>query len=258
MATPRLKRPLYGPDHPKGPSRGRDVKDFVKRTLNRMPAQIGLGENFFPKPPGGFDDVYNDKTVEAVTVIQKWFDVRPQTGNMGFTTFDILWAHADAYAKYSYRLFTPPSPSSIPQLGTLTQGGRDLMDLRLTHRSSGFPNPSHPDSVFPAIDAGWITGLDVYAVEEMTVTQASSANVGDAFYAMGRSQIEYWYGHLLIAPPVGKTLAEGQKVGDISPHPNGAHVHMGMNAKRLIGRDLVYGYSLGVPTVGQQLEAELA
>lgn len=254
-----MKRPLYGPSHPLGPSKGRDVEDFVKRTLNRMPNQIGLGEDFFPKPPGGFDDVYNLKTVEAVKVVQMWFDVRPATGNMGYTTFDILWAHADDYSKWVYRTWdAPPPPSTIPNLGKLTQNGRDLSDLRLTHRSSGFPNPGHPDSVFPAIDAGWVTGLDVYAVEDMKVTQASSANVGDAFYAMGESDIEYWYGHLIIAPAVGRSFQKGEKVGDIAPHPNGAHVHMGMNAKRLIGRDLTYGYSLGIPTVGQQLEAELS
>lgn len=254
--TPPLKRPLYGPGHPKGPSQGRDVKDFVKRTLHRLPDQLGLSADFFPEPPGGFTDVYNDKTFEAIKVVQEWFDVRPPTGNMGYTTFDFLWAHADAYAKYAYRRFTPPS--DIPDLGKLTQGGNDLLGLRLTHQSSGFPNPGHPDSVFPAIDAGWITGLDVYAVENMRVTEGSSANVGDAFYAMGESRIEYWYGHLASAPAVGKTFRKGDKVGDISPHPNGAHVHMGMNAKRLIGKDLVYGYSHGVPTVGQQLHAELS
>lgn len=255
MATPPMKRPLYGPGHDKGPSKGRDVKDFVKRTLNRMGAQIGAGENFFPKPPGGFDDVYNAKTAEAIKVVQMWFEIRPQTGNMGYTTFDILWAHADAYSKYVYKLWSPPS--SIPDLGKLVPNQRDLLDLRLTHKSSGFPNPGHPDSCFPAIDAGWYSGLDVFAVEDIRVTQASSANVGDAFYAMGESGIEYWYGHLVRAPLVGNVFEKGEKVGDIAPHPNGPHVHMGMNAQRLIGRDLVYGYSLGVPTVGQQLEAEL-
>lgn len=254
--TPPLKRPLYGPQHAKGPSEGRDVKDFVKRTLHRMPAQIPLGEDFFPKPPGGFDEVYNAKTADAITVLQQWFDIRPTTGNMGYTTFDILWAHADAYSKYVYRIWNPPS--SIPDLGKLVPNARDLLDLRLTHPSSGFPNPSHPDSVFPAIDAGWYSGLDVFAVEDMKVTQASSANVGDAFYADGESKIEYWYGHLVIAPAVGKEFRKGDKVGDIAPHPNGPHVHMGMNAHGLIGRDLIYGYSLGVPTIGQQLEAELA
>lgn len=247
--TPPLKRPLYGPNHPKGPSKGRDVKDFVKRTLHRMPHQLGMGENFFPEPPEGFTDVYNDKTVEAIMVVQDWFDIRPPTGNVGFTTFDFLWAYADAYSKYAYRIWSPPSP--VPDLGKLTQGGRDLLELRLTHPTSGIPN-------FPAIDAGWITGLDVYAVENMKVTQASSANVGDACYMMGQSSIEYWYGHLQLAPPVGRVFSRGDKVGDISSHPRGAHVHMGMNATRLIGKDLVYGYSHGVPTVGQQLDAVLS
>lgn len=252
MATPPLKRPLYGPNHPKGPSKGRDVKDFVKRTLHRLPGQLGgLPPNFFPEPPGpgGFTDVYNQKTYEAIKVVQAWYEVRPPTGNMGYTTFDFLWAHADRYSKYAYLRFSPPN--AVPQLGKLTQGGVELLKLRLTHPTSGIPH-------FPAIDAGWITGLDVYAVEDMVVTRPSSANVGDAFYAMGESGIEYWYGHIQSAPPVGKAFSKGAKVGDISAHPNGAHIHMGMNTTRLIGKDLVYGYSHGVPTVGQQLHAELS
>ncbi len=253
---PTLKRPLVGPSSPNGPSHGRDVKDFVKRTLNRLPAQLPVGENFFPKPPEGFNDIYNAKTVQAVSVVQRFNDITPETGNMGQETLDALWQYADAYSKWVYRIWTAPSP--IPQLGPLVLGGPPLLDLRLTHKTDGFPNAEHPDSVFPAIDAGWVVGLDVLAVEDMIVTEPSSANVGDAFYAMGISKIEYWIGHLVLAPPVGSKFLKGQKVGDIHVHPNGAHVHHGMNTHRLIGRDLTYGYGTIVPTVGAQLRLALA
>src|SRR3990172_8293087 len=58
-----LKRPLYGPSDPRGPSRGRDVL-IVKRSLHRVE------ENFFPRPDAGFTEVYNEKTAAAVEVFQ--------------------------------------------------------------------------------------------------------------------------------------------------------------------------------------------
>lgn len=119
-----IKRPLYGPHDPRGPSRGRDVKDFVKRTLARLHGQIGVGEDFFPKPTAGFDDVYNAKTAEAVRVVQQWYEIRPATGNMGAETFDVLWAHADAYSKWVYRTWTAPKPK--PVLVEPTQGWASL------------------------------------------------------------------------------------------------------------------------------------
>jgi hypothetical protein len=248
VAAPKLKRPLYGPDHPNGPSKGRDVKDFVKRTLNRLPAQLPVGGDFFPKPPGGFNDTYNAKTVEAVAVVQQYNDITPATGNMGQATLDALWQYADAYSKWVYRLYIPPKPKPlVPALGPLIPGGPSLLNCRLTHQTDGIPH-------YPAIDAGWIVGLDALAVEDMVVTRASSANVGDACFTKGKSGIEYWYGHLDICPPVGTSLRLGAKVGDIHVHPNGAHVHLGVNAQALTGgKDLQYGYGLDVPTVGEQL-----
>ena len=247
---PALKRPLFGPDHPQGPSIGRDVKDFVKRTLNRISVQIPVGADFFPKPPGGFDEVYNRKTVEAVKIVQRYNDI-PTTGNMGQATLDALWQYADAYSKWVYRIWNPPHPKPpVPLLGPVVAGDSALDNLVLTHATSGIPH-------YPALDAGWAVGRDVLAPEDMEVTKASSANVGDAFYATGSSTIEYWFGHLIIAPWVGRRFSKGEKVGDIAPHPNGAHLHLGMNTLKLIGHDLIYGYGQGVPTIGAQLEAEL-
>jgi len=247
-----LKRPLFGPHHPRGPSKGRDVKDFVKRTLYRLPAALPVGADFFPKPPGGFDDIYNEKTVDAVRVFQQYTEIEPATGNFGQATLDEMWPYADAYSKWVYRLYSPPHPSPVvPYLGPIVAGDSALSAIRLTHPTTGIPG-------YPAVDAGWVVGRDVLAPEDITVTKASSANVGDAFYARGKSTIEYWVGHIVVAPWVGRTFSPGEKVGDIAPHPNGAHVHFGVNATPLIGKSLICGYGSDVPTVGQQLRDALA
>ena len=143
-------------------------------------------------------------------------------------------------------------PDPVPVLGPVVIGGPKLLNQRLTHATSGIPH-------YPALDAGWVVGLDSLAVEDMTVTRASSANVGDACFTKGVSGIDYWYGHLVQCPAVGTRLRMGAKVGDIAVHPNGAHVHFGMDARVLTGgKDLKYGYGPDVPTVGAQLEAFLA
>lgn len=157
----KLKRPLYGPDDPRGPSRGRDVRDFVKRSLNRVET------DFFPKPPGGYDDVYNAKTAEAVRILQTASGIRP-TGNMGVETFDLLWReYADAYAKWVYRTWTAPKPkppplvqptqgfaSLEPALWRLYSTGRTMglePDLGTFNPTSTLPGGGPSDhSVFPA------------------------------------------------------------------------------------------------------------
>ena len=71
-------------------------------------------------------------------------------------------------------------PPAIPLLGPVVIGGPKLLNSRLTHPTSGIPH-------YPALDAGWIVGLDALAVEDMTVTRASSADVGDACFTKGVS-----------------------------------------------------------------------
>lgn len=104
----RLKRPLLGPTHAGGPSRGRDVV-AIKRGLSKVE------ENFFPKPPGGFDDVYNRKTVDAVKTFQRINDL-PVSGNFGQGALDALWPYMDAYARWLYRTYSPPKPKSEQDL----------------------------------------------------------------------------------------------------------------------------------------------
>lgn len=170
-----LKRPLYGPHDPRGPSRGRDVRDFVKRSLQKVET------NFFPKPPGGFDDVYNAKVVEAMKILQRANHIQP-TGNMGAETFDLLWReYADAYAKWVYKTWNAPRPKPIPpdpiepiqgwnslhsSLHDLFSLGRGLKlsDLGTFNPSSTLPSGSPSDhALWPALafdlgvepDTGW-------------------------------------------------------------------------------------------------------
>lgn len=190
-----LKRPLYGPHDPRGPSKGRDVKDFVKRSLHRVKP------NFFPEPLGGFDDVYNMKVVEAMKALQRANHISA-TGNMGVETFELLWTeHADAYAKYAYKIWTAPKPKPIPppaiepiqgwnslhsSLYEAFSLGRNmgLSDLGTYNPGSYLPSGSPSDhAVYPAYafdlgiepDTGW------------------SNDVGRSFfYAMiGRREVEY-------------------------------------------------------------------
>jgi peptidoglycan hydrolase-like protein with peptidoglycan-binding domain len=74
---------------------------------------VPVGDRFFPKPPGGFDDVYNAKTEQAVEVFQRFNDIKP-TGQFGQATLDAMWAYADAYSKWVYKTWTAPKPKPIP------------------------------------------------------------------------------------------------------------------------------------------------
>ena len=104
---PKLRRPLYGPDDPRGPSRGADVV-IVKRALAKVATE------FFLKPSGGYDDVYNTKTEQAVRAFQRIEDISPATGNFGQATLDDLWPFVDAYGRWKYRTFTIPKPPPPP------------------------------------------------------------------------------------------------------------------------------------------------
>lgn len=189
----KLKRPLYGIEDPRGPSKGRDVKDFVKRSLVRVET------NFFPPPP--HDDIYNAKVVQAMKILQGANHIQ-QTGNMGAETFDLLWnSYADAYAKYAYRLWTAPKPKPIPPPEIVPiQGwsslhsslhqdfslGRNmgLSDLGTYNENSNLPSGGPSDhAVWPSFafdlgvepDSGW------------------NNDVGRSFFLtmMGKPEVEY-------------------------------------------------------------------
>lgn len=134
----KLKRQLYGPDQERGPSHGRDVRDFVKRTLYRLPAQLPVGDMFFPRPPGGFDRVYNRKTEEAVEVVRRFDERRPFTGPFRQDDLDAFWDYADAYSRWVYRLWSAPNPKPpTPTLIAPIQGLASLDKKLWTDFSTG-------------------------------------------------------------------------------------------------------------------------
>ena len=196
------------------------------------------------------------------TELQKVIQPRegiPASGNIGQATWDVLWELLDAYRKAQYVAWTVPvipKPNPVPDLGPLYIGGASVLNHQLTHNTDGI-------SYYPAYDDGWVYGRTVLAVEDMIVTKASSATPGDACYVTGRSKLKYWYGHLITAPSVGREFKKGQAFGNIA-NQRAPHVHLGIDARDLCGRTLLYGargnrpdYTYGSPTVGAQLKEYL-
>jgi hypothetical protein len=164
---------------------------------------VPVGADFFPKPPGGFDDVYNLKTEEAVSVLQRLAGIKPATGYMGQATLDLLWEHADAYSRWVYRTWKAPPPPVTPAPETLiepVQGfpslhrslheaysvGRrmGLSDLGTHNPASTLPSGAPSDhAVFPAL------AFDL-GIEPDTGWENATAR-GFFMSMMGRAEVEY-------------------------------------------------------------------
>lgn len=169
-----VKRSLYGPDDPRGPTIGADVA-IVKWGLNHVET------NFFPRPAGGFDDVYNVRTVQAVQTLQRLNHIEA-TGHLGQATFDVVWEYLDAYRRWKYRVFQVPKPPPVPvvlvepvqgfgslhkELWTDYSAGRrmGLTDVGTYNPASRLPSGTPSDhAVYPAwaFDLGFspATGFD--------------------------------------------------------------------------------------------------
>lgn len=241
----KLKRPLYGPDDPRGPSRGRDVV-AIKRGLSKVET------NFFPRPPTGFDDVANRKFFNAVDTL-RLIDSRPPGLRFRQDDLDAVWPYMDAYARLMYRLYIPKS--KVPNLGPVWRGGKSILEHDLTHATAGI-------AFYPAFDDGWRAGRAIIAPEDLTVTEQSGSLGGDAFYAKGASKLSYWVGHVASVPATGRTFRKGETMAVIANIPQsqgGPHVHVGVDARALIGRQLEHrtDYRHGAPTVGEQLKEAL-
>ena len=150
----------------------------------------------------------------------------------------------------------------VPPLGPLVQDGLSVLLFAPTHETSGLLAVT--GSHYPAFDSefGQI-GRWVIAPEALTVTRDSSSQGGDAFYATGASGLKFWFGHLSVAPAKGTKFRKGQRIGQIASIAR-PHVHLGIDARPLIGRDLKWGrdgngppYTFGSPTIGAQLAKAL-
>lgn len=144
---------------------------------------------------------------------------------------------------------------AVPALGPVVTGGVSILGQDLTHSTGGLDH-------YPAFDDGFAhPGRAVLAPEALTVTRQSSARRrdggpnGKAFYATGNSKLRYWFGHVDVAPPVGKRFVKGQTMARISENHEMPHVHVGIDARELLGRDLLHhtNYTHGAPKVGVQL-----
>lgn len=174
--------------------------------------------------------------------------------NQGFNLEGIEWARAWKDLKAIEKDLTP---SPVPNLGPVFGGGKSVLEQDLTHPTGGIP-------LYPAFDDAFREGIFILAPEDLVVTRGSSSRPGDAFYATGKSKIRYWFGHLAVAPAVGKKFRKGEVMGKVGPNDvgGGPHVHVGLNIELLVGlgRQLLHhtDYTRGAPKVGAQLAALLA
>jgi hypothetical protein len=149
--------------------------------------------------------------------------------------------------------------TNVPALGPVLRGGSSILEEDLTHDTGGIPD-------YPAFDAGFgDVGRDVIAPEALEITDDTSGSQGgDAFYARGKSGIEYWFGHITHVPKQGTKFRKGQKMTEIAPrelpHHRTPHLHLAVDARPLIGHVLLHkiGYQHGAPTIGAQLKKALA
>lgn len=149
----------------------------------------------------------------------------------------------------------PPKPEGVPNLGPVIAGGRSILREDLTHATDGVPG-------YTAFDTGiGRPGLAVIAPEQVTVTKIGqfvrrdgSPN-GRSVYATGRSGLRYVFGHLENVPKVGAKIGKGGRVGTISPNHEAPHLHLGIDARPLIGRELDHhaDYTHGGAPLGEQL-----
>lgn len=171
------------------------------------------------------------------------------------------------------------APPPVPYLGPVTRGGKPILLERLTHDTDGlynraggsrstFPDSQRwtPGSLYPAFDFGWIAGVTILAPEPWIVTEQSSAMGADACYLFGEdSGMKWWLGHIVRAPGNGVRFARGDRVAEIALIPGADHGHLGVDARPLVKRDLLYGengrgpdYTYGSPAIGAQLTKGLA
>lgn len=150
----------------------------------------------------------------------------------------------------------PETP--VPDLGPLWNGGLSLLDHDLTHPTSSI-------DYYPALDDAFEQGRVIIAPEKIVVHKwDTSARPGEAFYAIGESKIQYWFGHLDRDHPIGTAFGRGAMIGRVAPNNvgGGPHVHAGINVENLFGTKFQLehhtDYTHGAPTIGEQLVKLLA
>lgn len=149
----------------------------------------------------------------------------------------------------------PPKPQGVPNLGPVIAGGQSILLEDFTHATSGVP-------FYPAFDTGvGHPGLAVIAPETVAVTKLGrftrrdGTPDGRSVYADGRSGLRYVFGHLENVVANGTTIRKGGRVGVISANHEAPHLHLGIDARALLGRELDHhtDYTHGSTPLGEQL-----
>ena len=167
--------------------------------------------------------------------------------------------------------FKPPKRRTWEDIGPVQPGGVSLLDMSLTHQSSGLPKNAKGITLWPAVDTAWGGGGGVVLIahENCVVdTKDSSASPGEAIYVTGDSKLRVWFAHIDRDWPLGHRFEKGDVIGKTLPIPGKSdHGHIGVNAEALLGKgkQLKYGrdgngpdYTLGAPTIREQLRKALA
>ncbi len=144
---------------------------------------------------------------------------------------------------------TPAPHPKVPLLGPIVKDGKSILLEDCTHITDGLG--------WPAFDAGFKVGLAVVAPEAGFVDDnTSSAQGGEAFYFTGNSGIRYWIGHIAEVPAQGRRFKKGEVMTHISADHPRPHVHLGLDARKLLGGKHLEShsnYTHGATPIGVQL-----
>jgi hypothetical protein len=264
MALSEDQAPFIEPYAKAGNPSGFRSKGNTALAVKRALAHLG----FLEWQPDTWDEHWNEKLSDAAAKWKRKRGLIPESsndGSWGKKSHDVMrsaWFSQDqkpAFDGESQRLLKEERnqqqpDTKVPKLGPMWNGGLSVLDHDCTHSTSGIDG-------YPAFDDCFQAGKTIVAPEDLEITRASSSNPGDACYACGASRIEYWFGHLVSAPAVGKTFKKGAQIGTVLDHDvgGGPHVHVGIDTRPLTGKTLEHhtNYTHGAPTIGEQLAAEL-
>lgn len=224
----KLKRPLFSPDDPRGPSHGSDVTG-IKRGYSKYE------NDFFPRPPGGFDDVANRKFFDAVYTLRSLEDRWPlNSPAFRQDDLDAIWPHMDAYARYLYWRFKVPVPQ--PAMCSPLKVGRVPTFL---HPTAGLLGNWALDWMAPG-------GTPVYAAEDAKIKKLSGRDPSSG--ADQQIGIFGWSIHYETAKGyryfgthfgkrenliVGQSVKAGDKLGEVGDWPGDpgrSHLHLGVTS----------------------------
>lgn len=268
MGVSEQDAPFVEPYARAGNANGFKSKGNTALAVKRALSHLGF---FVPWDPESWDYHWNERLSNAAAEWKRKRGLIPadsNDGSWGRKSHDVMrsaWFEKSgdrlpAFDGGSQRLLreekrgsNPPS-SPFDDLGPVWVGGLSVLDHDCTHATSGI-------DCYPAFDDAFVPGREIIAPEHLVVTRASSSNPGDAFYASGDSGLDYWFGHLISAPSVGREFAKGAVVGTVLDHDigGGPHTHVGVNVERVwgSGKELEHhtNYTHGAPTIGDQLAA---